>query len=364
MTSNVKEIDGILVNEEIPRTMTMEGLIFLGKLARHVPENGIIVEVGPLYGSSTWVLAKNAHPSVKVYSIDTWEPAEWIDEVAKKKFPHARKFGREAFEYYVRDCDNVVPIQGWSPDVVRETWDKPIDLFFDDASHGNPGFINNLTFFEPFVKPGCVLCGDDYASGCPDIVHEIDKLAAGWGQQVTILGRVWALRKPRNTAAPEQTSVYRALTPREEPFPVIEAHNFGGVTRNDYPFAWSGRLHRYDPLRRFVFFWTGGHIPGLELEAQCRGMNGKQSEWKKAGEWVEPPTPDTPIASVRFRLTGERAKDYSLQYQVGYCYPRIGRKVGAHNSRFFLNNSWTDQADPEHPLPLNAIRLQLQRKKD
>ena len=129
--------------------MTSDGLEYLGRIARSVPENGVIVEVGPLFGSSTWVLAKNAHPSVQVYSIDTWEPAPWIDKV-EAKYRNCKPFSKEAFLHYTKDCPNVTAIQGWSPDIVKD-WDLPIDVFFDDATHGDPGFTENMNFLLPFV---------------------------------------------------------------------------------------------------------------------------------------------------------------------------------------------------------------------
>ncbi len=353
----------IRINTSIPHTMTQEGLRFLGELARHVPENGVIVEVGPLFGSSTWVLAKNAHPSVTVYSIDTWEPAEWIDKVVAKKFPKARKFSREAFEYYVRDCPNVKPVQGWSPDVVADTWDRKIDLFFDDASHGNPGFINNLEFFEPFVKPGCVMCGDDYASGCPDIITETNRLARRWNQRINVIGRVWALRKPLDPSAPDPVTVYGGLTPHKGPFPVLITHNASGVCTSDYPSSWTGRLHRYDPIFRFTLAWGGRRIPRLEILARCKGMDGMVSPWRRMGEYVETDKPWVPIAEVRFRLAGRDADKYTLRYQAGWCYPRIGRKVGAHNSRFFHADSWTGMPATGAPLPINALRVKLEERR-
>ena len=348
----------IKINEEIPRTMTLEGLRFLGELARHVPKNGVIVEVGPLFGSSTWVLAQNAHPSVTVYSLDTWEPAAWIDRFTAKKFPNAKPFSKKTFEYYVRDCPNVVPIQGWSPDSVADTWDKKIDLFFDDASHGNPGFINNINFFEPFVKAESVMCGDDYASGSPDIVRETDLLGKGWKQDVNVIGRVWALRKPKGK---KKTTVYSELKAHKGPHPMLSVNNTSGPAKGDYPGAWVGRMHRYDPMEDFKVSWKN-KIAGLDIVAQCQGMDGESSEWIATGKKVCPPNPYQPISSIRFMLTGEKADDYELKYQVGYCYTSVGRLSGSYNSKFFSGQVWSGQPNENALLPINAIRLILEKK--
>jgi len=111
----------IAVNPAIPHTMHPEGIRYLGRLAKTVPPGGTIVEIGPLFGSSTWVLSKNAHPSVTIYSIDTWEQDDWID----RRFPDGPEFSVETFKRMVADCPNVVPIQGWSPDVVSDWVTQP-----------------------------------------------------------------------------------------------------------------------------------------------------------------------------------------------------------------------------------------------
>jgi len=44
----------------------------LASLARRVPPNGCIVEIGSLFGQSSWVLAKNAPLSMTAYCLDPW----------------------------------------------------------------------------------------------------------------------------------------------------------------------------------------------------------------------------------------------------------------------------------------------------
>ena len=45
----------------------------LGWLASQVPDNGLIVEIGTLFGRSTSFLAVGAKNSVRVYAVDCWE---------------------------------------------------------------------------------------------------------------------------------------------------------------------------------------------------------------------------------------------------------------------------------------------------
>lgn len=300
------------INLEIPRTMTVAGLEYLERLAAAVPEKGTIVEVGPLYGSSTWTLARSCHPSVTVYSIDTWERVPWIVRNVEEKLG-APPFSLEAFKGFVADCPNVVPIQGYSPEVVRD-WARPIDLYFDDAAHGNPGFINNLGFFNGFVRPGGLLCGDDYALGSPDIVREIDFLGASWGVRPEVIGRVWALRKPAEGRL-QSEGVAAALAPLPAPQLRVTAHCDGALPHAAPPRAWAGQLLKAGALRAFRLDWCG-QPEGLEVRYWAAGRRSR-SEDCAAGELCSLPEADDVISSLSIRLEGEAADGLDVLYQAG-----------------------------------------------
>lgn len=343
----------ILINHDIPSTMTMAGLEYLGKMARTVPENGVIVEVGPLFGSSTWVLAKNAHPSVTIYSIDTWEPAPWIDRVESEN-PGCKPFSIETFKHYVRDCPNVVAIQGWSPDIVAD-WDKEIDMFFDDASHGNPGFINNLNFFVPKTRPGGIVCGDDYASGWPDIVREVDDLASGWGGQPEIIGRVWSMVKPDEGY---KKTVFSIL--EEEPTADIQVcvTTDSGVVYDMPPVVWSGALHKRDLIKGLKLDWNKEE-PKLSFQwkAKLEGGAEAESKWHLPGEELMLANGEV-MKGFQFELTGEGKKKHRVEYQIGSC-PKTGSKGKPVNSKSERAQRMVATLEDNHCV--NAIRIQLKR---
>ena len=62
----------IELNLSIPGHMDATELDRLASLARRVPPNGCIVEIGSLFGQSSWVLAKNAPLSMTAYCLDPW----------------------------------------------------------------------------------------------------------------------------------------------------------------------------------------------------------------------------------------------------------------------------------------------------
>ena len=300
------------INLDIPRTMTFEGLTWLERLAKEVPEDGVIVEVGPLYGSSTWTLAQSAHPSVTVYSIDTWERAPWIIKNVEEKLG-APAFSIDAFKSNVDDCPNVVPIQGFSPDVVSD-WDKPIDLYFDDAAHRNPDFANNLNFFNQHVKPDGVLCGDDYALGSPDIVREVDALGAQWNARPEVAGRVWALRKPAEGSETSE-GVSALLPPLEGPQLTVTTHcDIGGVHQAP-PLMWSGQLQKPGALRAFSIDWSE-RPEGTEVVYRCANDDDR-SPLCSTGELCHIGAERQPITSITVELLGPNAHNYEVRYQAG-----------------------------------------------
>lgn len=346
----------ILINRDIPKTMTDEGLKYLAMMAKTIPENGVIVEIGPLYGSSTWVLAMNSHPSVRVFSIDTWERAPWIEKF-EKKHPGIVPFSKDAFLHYTKDCKNVIPIQGWSPDVVKDTWSDKIDLFFDDASHGNPCFINNLNFFVPHVKPGGIVCGDDYARGWPDIVKEVDILAYKWKTTPEVRGRVWAMMRPMSDGMVKP--VYDLLPKEENSGPLI---TFSVITRTGRkyqgsPQCWAGALHKIDPIVSLTpsliknnydvsltvkMLTNSGHMLLWSSDVSNQSLTVRDSEY---------------FTGFACSLHGKDSSKFKINYQVGACDLDRGRLIEnskSHSAPTFIF------VEPQYAL--TAVRVAIEKR--
>lgn len=339
----IENYDGILVNTDIPYTMTIEGMRYLGELAHSVPEDGLIVEIGPLFGASTWVLAKNSKPSVRIVSVDTWEPAQWIDQI-EAKFPGCRPFGLEAFEHYVSDCDNVVAMQGWSPDIVRDMNLENINLFFDDATHGDPGFSESLSYYVPRVVEGGIVCGDDYAGGWPDIVKRVDELAESWGLEPEVAGRLWALIKPKSGEDPRRVA---SVIGAADDNTVTVRHRSGRETTSS-PRCWTAGLHKPDPITAIRVNVPDGSA-GIEVQAERDGA--APSEWVQPGGWLEMPDG---MNSIRFRtVDGAGGKSTRIRYQVSGAVQN-GQSIKSQNSTSFSAEQWATTAEKR---PLTAVRL-------
>ncbi|MCA3358958.1 MAG: hypothetical protein ING02_13265 [Roseomonas sp.] len=61
------------LNLLIPAQVTETGLYRLMDLARRVPADGNIVEVGSLYGLSSWRISKPCQAGVTLFHMDPWE---------------------------------------------------------------------------------------------------------------------------------------------------------------------------------------------------------------------------------------------------------------------------------------------------
>lgn len=339
----IEDHDGILINTDIPYTMTIEGMRYLGELARSVPEDGLIVEIGPLFGASTWVLAKNSKPSVRIVSVDTWEPAAWIDKI-EAKFPGCKPFGLEAFAHYVSDCDNVEAKQGWSPAIVKDMNLDNINLFFDDATHGDPGFSESLAYYVPRVVEGGIVCGDDYAGGWPDIVKRVDELASAWGLEPEVAGRLWALIKPKSGQPPQRVA---AAIGSPAGITVSVRYASGRQTTSS-PRRWTAGLHKPDPIVALRIDGSEA-MAGVEVQAQLEGSD--RSPWTSSGQWLEMPGGMTSIR-LRHGLGSDDQND-TVRYQVSAAVQN-GDSIQSENSRSFSADQWAATADVRR---LTAIRV-------
>jgi hypothetical protein len=185
------------VDLSIPGQMAPAELDRLARLARGVPPNGCIVEVGSLFGLSSRTLAKNALTSVTVYCIDSWVREPWMSFVEQQA---GQVLSFESFRNNVAGISNIIPLRGYSPrDVIG--WQRTVDLVFEDSVHSNPVLHENLSFWARFVRPGGIICGHDYCDEFPDVTAEVDRLAAHFGTRAEVTGTLWSMRVPDDRAA-------------------------------------------------------------------------------------------------------------------------------------------------------------------
>ena len=171
-----------------PRTMTYLGLRYLTALAAQKTD-GCFLEVGPLFGSSTRAIAAGRKGTDAFHTIDTFKAAPWV----KRRFGF--DLSRELFNKFTAGIDNLTVHEGYAPTIVEDYWSDKIGFYFDDATHGDPGWTNNFEFFSNYFNDDAIICGDDFAAGWPDIVNNVTRLSEEWDAKLFVMGRVWAMTK-------------------------------------------------------------------------------------------------------------------------------------------------------------------------
>jgi hypothetical protein len=230
----------------VPQTMTDAGLAFLSALAGEAGD-GVLLEVGPLFGSSTNAIDRGRRAkTTPIHTIDTFDPAPWVRDRL------GIDLSRQMFDKFTSHIENLHVHQGFAPDVVRGTWKEKIGFYFDDATHGDPGWSNNYAFFSPFFADDAIICGDDFAGGWPDIITNVYRIAEEYGARLFVIGRVWALaRKGEERIQSVVDQLYPGLAGVE----VLTTH--AGAENAMSAACWSYGLHRQIPLDRLAIRGNG-----------------------------------------------------------------------------------------------------------
>lgn len=176
-------------NLDIPGQQSDFELRAIELVASLVPDNGLAVEIGSLFGRSAWAWAKSVPASTRVVCVDPWEPSAGSMPLEQR---YGVSYSIETFKRFTKDCPNIEAIRGYSPDAVQD-WSAPVDLFFEDAVHRNPVFEQNINFWSAHLKPTGVACGDDYRPRYPDIVNGVNKLAKRLGRSIITVDFFWCL---------------------------------------------------------------------------------------------------------------------------------------------------------------------------
>jgi cephalosporin hydroxylase len=160
------------------------------QIAKLLPPNPTIVEIGTYLGGSTVRIAET-RPDAIITTFDccdhgsNWnEPYnEYVQTYIVEQVLND-KISKQHLLNNINRFSNIQFIEGYSP-ACASTWDKEIDLYFEDGDHGNPNLATNLEFWSKFVKVGGYLAAHDYGQECPDVINEINKMIDNGWQKVT-----------------------------------------------------------------------------------------------------------------------------------------------------------------------------------
>ena len=163
-------------------------------MASLVPNGGCVVEVGSLFGRSSWAWAKSVPQDAIVYCIDPWEGNQGVRSLEQA---HNIQYGIGQFKEYTKDCPNVRAIQAYSPEGLGH-WDIPVDVYYEDAVHTNPILDRNVKFWTSKLSPNGIACGDDYRPRFADVRAAAEWAASRPGHSLFLVDYFWcALPKAR-----------------------------------------------------------------------------------------------------------------------------------------------------------------------
>lgn len=196
MNTNTQSI--LIHNPNIPGWAGPEILNVLGTYARAVPDSGAILELGGLFGRSTYTLGKNKRDSVKMITVDIW-PNMTLNEIGREYKIHDDQCGKaelallnskimnsndlqklstnDFFELWSTYTKDVVNLTGIKSHTNLDNQSFPMfDLIYHDAAHDYAGVYADLIHWFPKLKSGGILIVDDYCpSGWPGVVQAVDQ---------------------------------------------------------------------------------------------------------------------------------------------------------------------------------------------
>jgi hypothetical protein len=174
---------------DIPGQVSAAQLRAIELVASLVPPDGCVVEVGSLFGRSSWAWGASVDPTVEVHCIDPWEGNVGVRSLEAR---HGVTYGLEQFVAYTRHLPNIHPHKGYSPRDFR-SWDRPIDLYYEDAVHTDPILASNLEFWTSHLRDSGIVCGDDYRPRFPDVKAGAKRLADRLDRELIVVENFWCL---------------------------------------------------------------------------------------------------------------------------------------------------------------------------
>jgi len=170
------------------------GAAILNILATHaaeVPDNGVILELGALFGRSTCAIGHNKKESVILTSIDIW-PLINLDDHKTVNF-HDDRCGNdeklvilnsiipnpdrvdsyELWKHWTKEIPNLNGIQGYTD--MNTSFFPDFDLIVHDASHEYDQVYKDLVRWFPKLKSNGAMIIDDYEHQFPGVVKAVDQ---------------------------------------------------------------------------------------------------------------------------------------------------------------------------------------------
>jgi hypothetical protein len=163
----------------VPGMCSEDDMLAIAELAKQLPDSGIFVEMGPLFGKSTVEWARNLkelNKDYKIIAIDSFNTRLDIihDLLTEAEFdipPGENQL--EVFGHYTQEYPNIQPLEVlWTVDSV---FDIKINGTFEDLTSISKADPKLLQYWWERIVPGGLLCGKNYTT--PEVKFAVDQFA-------------------------------------------------------------------------------------------------------------------------------------------------------------------------------------------
>lgn len=192
---------------DIPGQVSETQLKAIASIAAALAPGSTVVEVGSLYGRSSWAWSQNAPAGSRIVCVDPWDGNSGLGATEDRL---GISFGIEQFKVFTEGCENIETLKGYSPEVAAG-WKDAVSVYYEDSVHQNPVLHRNMTFWSQFVPQQGIVCGDDYRPRFPDVINEVARLARERKSELIVLEFFWCLL-PLENRTPVQQAVAQRLT--------------------------------------------------------------------------------------------------------------------------------------------------------
>ncbi len=149
-------------------------------------ENSVFVEIGTWRGKSTSCmgqLIKSSGKNIKFYAIDTFDGSD--EDLHQEWIQYFKDTNTSLFDEYENNLklcgvyDVVHTIKSTSIEASSMFDDESIDFIFIDGAHDYKSVLDDISSWYPKIKPGGLICGDDYAPCWQEVRNAVDEYFKG-----------------------------------------------------------------------------------------------------------------------------------------------------------------------------------------
>lgn len=143
-----------------------------------------IIEVGTFLGmGSTQVFCRALPPGGRLFCVDTF--CVNMVRYQRPQDPHYHAFLSNIKQ--TGGTEKIVPVRMTSLEAARAL-DVVADLVFIDGDHAESAVLADIAAWRPHVRPGGILCGDDYnVAQCPGVAPAVQRALPTHEAE----GRIW-----------------------------------------------------------------------------------------------------------------------------------------------------------------------------